>query len=140
MLRFIWTATAVFVLAVVFSIQPASADAVGYPTFTGANTAAANGEFCPGVAVTTLPAASVTVAAGKAKVLAGRKSIAIQNLSSATCYLTFDAQNPTSTGSLGWKWAASDAWSRDYGDRFTVKAVCTAATTTPNCLQIEQAK
>ena len=141
MLKFIWTAIVALALAVVFSIHSAQAgDSVGAPVNTGANNAAANGEWCPGVAVTTLAPYNASLATGKAKTLQGRKSIAIQNNSSATCYFTFDAQNPTSTGSLGWKWAAGDSWSRDYGDHFTVKAVCTAATTTPNCLQIEQAR
>ncbi len=135
--RFIGIAVFSLALAVVFSIHSASAgEAAGAPVNSGAVNGAQNGEWCPSVAVTTLSDSG----AGKATRLIGRKSIAVQNLSAATCYATFDAQNPTSTGSLGIRMLPGEMISRDYGDRLPCKVVCTAATTTPSCLQVEQAK
>lgn len=96
-----------------------------------ANSGYLHSEWCPGVAVTTMT---------DAQEMDGRKSIAIQNLSSATCYATFDAQSPVTSGALGWKLAAGDSASFDFGDAATLKVACTAATTTGACLQILQAK
>lgn len=125
------------VLAVVFWSQSAFADGAGAPVNTGADGSAQNGEWCPSVAVTTLPD---TAATGKATRLIGRKNVTVQNNSSATCYVTFDAQNPVTTGALGVKLSPSDMQSFDFGSRIPVKVACTAATTTPSCLQILQAK
>lgn len=96
-------------------------------------------EFCPSVATTTF-----------AKVIADRKNLTIQNLSSATCYASFepmwtgtvglDPTAPTTTGSHGYKFAAGDQGSFDFGAAIPLRVACTAATTTPACLQVMQVR
>lgn len=123
--------------AAYFALRPSHADAqvyyqdTGKPVNTGAQYAATQIEWLPGVAVTTLTSAQT---------LQDRKTIAFQNLSSATISLGFDATSPTSTGSLGYKLAPGDTASFDFGSGIAVRAVATAATATTAGLQVLQAK
>lgn len=69
--------------------------------------------------------------------LAGAKSLYVQNRSSATCYLSLDAETLTTTGSTGYKFAAGDERSFDIdGSAFgpLIRWACTAAQTTGACL------
>jgi hypothetical protein len=71
--------------------------------------------------------------------LTGAKSLYVENRSSATCYLTFDAVNLTTTGggATGYKFAAGTERSFDVdGSIFgpLIGVNCTATTTTPACL------
>lgn len=97
-------------------------------TDAGAHVIALEAEWCPGVASTTLVAA---------KYLSGAKSLYIQNRSSATCYVSFDASAATTAGGRGFKWAAGDERSFDvsgttFGSR--MRAACTATLTANACL------
>ena len=117
---------------------PGSASAA-VATSSTARGSASHTEFCPGVAVTTFQSSAV---------LADRKNLTIQNLSSATCYASFepfwtgttglDPTAPTTTGSHGFKFAPGDIASFDFGPTIPLRAACTAATTTGACLQVMQ--
>lgn len=98
---------------------------------SGAATSTLYAEWCPGVAVTTLPTA---------KYLSGAKALAVHNKSSATCTLGFsDAETITSTGTVGDEYAPGEKIAQDidgsvFGPHIT--GVCTAATTTGACLKL----
>ena len=87
-----------------------------------ADTAEYEFEWTPGVASTTYGGAP----AGNAR------SLYIQNRSSATCYIRFDAQNVTTAGATGYKLAAGDEKSWDIlgGFASSMRAACTAALST----------
>lgn len=98
----------------------------------GAATSSLEAEFCPtNVASTPLPASAI---------LAGAKSLYVENRSSATCYASFDAAAATSTGNRGFKWAPGTERSMDvsgttFGSR--IRVACTAALTTNACLWLQ---
>jgi hypothetical protein len=98
-------------------------------TNTGAATESLEVEFClTNVANRALAASDY---------LAGAKSFYVQNRSSATCYLSLDAETLTTTGSKGYKFAAGDERSFDIdGSVFgpLIRWACTAAQTTGACL------
>jgi len=126
-------------VALIYLLTPGRVDAQAITT--AARGSVAHDEFCPGVAVTTFTGA---------KAITDRKNITIQNLSSATCYASFepfwtgtvgvDPTNPTTTGSHGYRFAAGDQGSFDFGPTIPLRVACTAATTTPSCLQVMQVK
>lgn len=93
---------------------------------SSANTQEYEYEWCPGVASTTYPASPP----------AGARAVYIQNRSSATCYVRFDATAVTTTGATGYRWSPLDERSFDAESSFAGKmtGACTAATTTGACL------
>jgi hypothetical protein len=86
-------------------------------------------EACPGVVSTAV-----------SSVLVGRKSISFDNRSAATCYATMDGTAVTTAGAKGEKFAPGDYRAYDLGSGIPVRIACTAATTTPACIQISQYK
>jgi hypothetical protein len=72
-----------------------------------------------------------------AEYLVGAKALHTHNRSTATCYLTLDAVNLTTTGSTGYKYAADqernfDLDGSNFGPLFGLN--CTATTTTAACM------
>jgi hypothetical protein len=101
-------------------------------TNTGAATDSLDAEVCVTTVVRNRTLATT-------EYLTGAKSLYVENRSSATCYLTLDAVNLTTTGggATGYKFAAGTERSFDVdGSIFgpLIGVNCTATTTTPACL------
>jgi hypothetical protein len=113
---------------------------------TGATGAVTQGDWCPSTAVTTLPAPSATVATGTAKHLGGRKNITFFNpTSTSDCFLSFDPLvAPTTTGVASIPLPKSTTtplgFNVTYEAAKTIRAICSSAMTTPNCIRVFQAR
>lgn len=96
------------------------------PVSTSANQEEYEYEWCPGTASTTYSGAPST----------GARAVYIENRSSATCYVRFDATAVTTAGATGYKFASGTERSFDATHVFAgkMRAACTAATTTGACL------
>lgn len=93
---------------------------------SSANTEEYEYEWCPGVASTTYAGSPVS----------GSRALYIQNRSTATCYVRFDAQAVTTAGASGYRLQAGDSLSFDATHVFAgqMRGACTAATSTTGCL------
>lgn len=122
---------------IVFLSLPASGQSTdgntGALVDTGAQWRTQHAEWCPGVAVTTLPTT---------KYLKPAKTMTLQNVHASTiCYVTFDAQNPTTNGALGYKLAAGATATFDVVSATTlIQGACNVAMSTGGCIQVLTAR